>query len=63
MSKDDAEVLHSWQRSQSTVVSTAFVLGQFLGMTELVEKGLVTPEQFVKRCIEITKEYKEASNG
>ena len=30
MSKDDAEVLHSWQRTQqSTAVSTAFTLGQF----------------------------------
>ena len=60
MSKDDAEVLHSWQRSQaSTAVSTAFVLGQFLGMVQLVEKQLVTPEHFAKRCIEIAKEYKE----
>ena len=42
MSKDDAEVLHSWQRTQqSTAVSTAFTLGQFLGLTELVEKGLL----------------------
>ena len=58
MSKDDAEVLHSWQRSQqSTAVSTAFVLGQFLGMVQLVEKQLVTPEHFTKRCIEIAKEY------
>ena len=40
MSNEDAEVLHSWQRSQSTAVSTAFVLGQFLGMTEMVEKRL-----------------------
>ena len=38
-------------------LQTAYVLGQFLGMTELVEKGLVTPEQFIKRCIEIAKEY------
>lgn len=38
-------------------LQTAFVLGQFLGMTELVEKALVTPEQFIKRCIEIAKEY------
>lgn len=36
-----------------------FVLGQFLGMTELIEKGLVTPEQFAKRCIEIAKEYED----
>ena len=57
MSNEDAEVLHSWQRSQSTAVSTAFVLGQFLGVTEMVEAGLTTPEQFTKRCIEIAKEY------
>ena len=63
MSKDEAETLHAWQRSQSIRTDRAFVLGQFLGMTEMVEKQLVTPEQFVKRCIEITKEYKEASNG
>lgn len=57
MSNEDAETLHSWQRSQSTAVSTAFVLGQFLGMVQLVEKQLVTTEHFTKRCIEIAKEY------
>ena len=58
MSNEDVETLHSWQRSQSTAVSTAFVLGQFLGMVQLVEKQLVTPEHFTQRCIEIAKEYK-----
>ena len=58
MSKDDAEVLHSWQRSQaSTAVSTAFVLGQFLGVTEMVEAGLTTPEQFITACKRIKAEY------
>ena len=62
MSKDDAEVLHSWQRTQqSTAVSTAFTLGQFLGLTELVEKGLCTPEHFIARCISIAKEHKPCS--
>jgi hypothetical protein len=41
----------------NSTLAPHFVLGQFLGMTELVEKGLVTPEQFIKRCIEIAKEY------
>ena len=35
-------------------------LGRFLGVTELVEKGLLTPEQFLARCIEIAKEYQQA---
>ena len=59
MSKDEAETLHSWQRSQSIRTDRAYVLGQLLGMIELVERGLVTPEHFAKRCIEIAKEYKE----
>jgi hypothetical protein len=37
----------------------SYVLGQFLGMVQLVEQGLVTPEHFVARCIEIAKVYKE----
>lgn len=37
-----------------------FTLGQFLGVTELYDKGLTTHEQFAKRCQEIAKEY-EAS--
>ena len=57
MSNEDAEVLHSWQRSQSTAVSTAFVLGQFLGVTEMVEAGLTTPEQFITACKRIKAEY------
>jgi hypothetical protein len=38
----------------------ALTFGRFLGMTELLEKGLVTPEHFGQRCIEIAKEYREA---
>lgn len=37
-------------------------LGQFLGLVELVEKGLINPVHFISRCIEIAKEYK-ASKG
>ena len=36
-----------------------FVLGQFLGVTSLVEAGLITPEQFVQDCIRIAAEYKK----
>jgi hypothetical protein len=38
-------------------------LGQFLGMTELVEKGLVNPTVFTSRCIEIAKEYKKSKEA
>jgi hypothetical protein len=61
MSKDDAEVLHSWQRSQvTTVVSMATVLGEFLGIAELAERGLATPEHTMQQVIRIAREYKES---
>ena len=34
-------------------------LGAFLGMAELYEKGLVTPEHFAQQCITIAREYHE----
>jgi hypothetical protein len=40
----------------------AFVLGQFLGVTSMVEQGLTTPAQFIDSCIRIAKEY-EASKA
>jgi len=40
-------------------VRKAFVLGQFLGVTELIEKGLVTPAQFIDSCIRIKTEYEK----
>jgi hypothetical protein len=40
-------------------VRKAFVLGQFLGVTELIEKGLVTPAQFIDSCIRIKIEYEK----
>ena len=38
-------------------------LGAFLGMTELYEKGLVTPEHLAEQCIRIAKERREAISG
>ena len=59
MSTDDATTLHEWQRSQqSTAVHTAFVLGRFLGMVQLIEEKLITPEHFIEGCIAIAKEHK-----
>jgi len=40
-------------------VRKAFTLGQFLGVTELIEKGLVTPAQFMDSCIRIKTEYEK----
>jgi len=40
-------------------VRKAFVLSQFLGVTELIEKGLVTPAQFIDSCIRIKIEYEK----
>ena len=42
---------------------TAYILGQFLGMTQLVEKELVTLEQFAKRCVEIAKKYETSKEN
>jgi len=38
----------------------AFYIGRFLGVTELAQEGLMTPEQFLARCIDISKEYQQA---
>ena len=38
----------------------AFYIGRFIGVTELAQEGLMTPEQFLARCIEISKEYQQA---
>ena len=40
-----------------------FTIGQFLGMTELYEKGLVTAEHFAQQCVAIAKEYKEHNDN
>ena len=61
MSTEDATTLHEWQRTQSTAYHTAFVLGQFLGMVQMIEQHLITPEHFVERCITIAKEHKPCS--
>ena len=38
----------------------AFYIGRFIGVTELAQEGLMTPEQFLARCVEIAKEYQKA---
>ena len=57
MSKDEAETLHAWQRSQSIRTDRSYVLGQLLGMIELVERGLATPEHAMQQMISVAKEY------
>ena len=44
------------------VNTPAYVLGQFLGVTSMIEQGLTTPAQFIDSCIRIAKEY-EASKA
>jgi hypothetical protein len=59
MSTEDATTLYEWQRTQSTAYHTAFVLGQFLGMVQMIEQHLITPEHFIAQCIAIAKEAQQ----
>jgi len=46
-----------------TNLSAHYTLGQFQGLIELVEKGLITPASFIDSCIRVRNEYQASKEA